>query len=517
MFWCNFALQRTTTVIRRSFPVQRADLADRDFRFKGKRMPTAAAVRRKKPEPVILDPQTAPDSAIPKPVRDNATLFNPFDEALPFFDALAMITEHEWPRYLLYLYRLDPRVRNPEGEPSYIDKYQRAIDEGEIRATHGGGKYMLILKDDVMQKGGENSAPPRERRYTKCRIAGEPRLQSGQTTMQPVNAEVAPAADTGAQTSRIGSTDVAVLADVLRDALRDRRPSADGADLMAESYKKSLTIVSESASMAAKSATGSALGDKLLEKLLDSELGGKKHSGDSDLRDKLALIAIERLQNPPITGGELKDPLGQLTFIKELTGVDNLRDLLLGGRGGGDEWKSKLIEMGVSLVSGLPQLFQLYVANQDRMFQRQLQLEQIRRSGQLPPIAPTPGAPIAAAVPNTQVETAGEGSPTEVPMNIFNPAQMALDEIAVDFEQGLDGQLTARLVRQRYAQVVESMKPMLANAELVKQFAINTPPLSEIAGDDEFPEFLEQFVNEILHPEEEKASEGEDTGGPATA
>jgi hypothetical protein len=93
--------------------------------------------------------------------------------------------------------------------------------------------------------------------------------------------------------------------------------------------------------------------------------------------------------------------------------------------------------------------------------------------------------------------------------NLFNPAQMALEEIVVDFGEGLDGTLTARLVRQRYPQIVESLKPLMRDPEQVKLFAQNTPPLSEIAGEEEFPEFLSQFTAEILHPASDDA-EGED-------
>ena len=93
---------------------------------------------------------------------------------------------------------------------------------------------------------------------------------------------------------------------------------------------------------------------------------------------------------------------------------------------------------------------------------------------------------------------------------LFNPAQMALEEIVVDFTQGLDGQMTARLVSTRYPTIIEQMKPMLGDLAQVKLFAQNTAPLNEIAGESEFPQFLTEFVNEILRPAGDEAEDHPD-------
>ena len=436
-------------------------------------------------------------------------LFNPFDDNIAFFDALAMITPAEWEKYLVYIYRLDPKVRNPEGERAYIDKIQRTFDEGDIKATHGGGKYMAILKDDFLMAATPGGPAPRERRW-HFRIAGEPRLQDGQTLLSANGtAPAAPGTPDAIEVApRAPSSDVAVLAGVLRELIENRQNgdgsgSAQAMELAGQAYKTGLNIVSEAARQTVTTTTGSAMGDKLLERLFDSRFGGDKSNGDSDLRNKLALIAIERLQNPPVA--EARDPLAQLGFVKDLLGVESIGDLIRPSAAG-DTWKAKLVDLGVTLVGNLPQLFQLLLASQAQQFQRQIQLETLRRQG---PVAPglnnTP-----PASPRIQIETTAHPpapgptpvpAPGEVPMStVFNPAQMALDEIVVDYGEGLDGQMTARLVRQRYPVVMEQMKPMLGDLAQVKLFAQNTAPLNEIAGDQEFPQFLEEFVNEILHP-----------------
>jgi len=475
-------------------------------------MPTATATRRK-PSKVsqIVDP-VAVDQFVnePMPAGPAAKLFNPFDEAVPFFDALAMITENEWRLYAVYLYRLEPRVRNPVGEAAFISTYQQSIDEADIKATHGGGKYLLYLKEVVMGKR-DPSLPVRERSW-KCRIAGEPILQPSQTLVMPAGS--VPALPAGppdvVQQPRTGSSDVAVLANVLRDLIENKnsgRGNSEAMALMGEANKSALSIVTEAARQTVTTSTGSAMGDKLLERLLDSKLSGK--SSDSDLRDKLAMIAIDRLSNPQ---PESKDPLGQLSFVKDLLGVDSITDLI---RPSGDgAWKTRLVEIGAALVTTLPQLMGAFMTNQERQFQHQMQIEAMRRQpGQAAaPVAvniptlqlePVPVAPI-----ETQPQSVGAVGESAMP-NLFNPAQMALDEIVVDFGEGLDGTLTARLVRQRYPQIVESLKPMLQDAEQVKLFAQNTPPLNEIAGEEEFPAFLTEFIAEILHPATDDA-EGED-------
>ena len=475
-------------------------------------MPTATAARRKKSGPAMVDPIAVAEFVEQQP---SAPPFNPFDEQISFFNAINMIADNEWDRYELVLYRLDPQVRN-ESERAWIHKYQHGIDEQVVFNDEGGGKFMLILHDLVEKPrpGVLPSPPPRERKH-KFRISGEPKLQRGQRLVGGSQTAVADGrAPDAIEPARAGSSDVAVLANVLKELIEHRGSGDTGnsqvLELMGQANKSAISIVTEAARQTVTSSTGSAIGDKLLERLLDSKFGGK--SSEDGLRDKLAMLAIERLSNPQ--PAESKDPLSQLAFVKELTGVESIAELLRPS-GGGDAWKSKLVDMGVNLIGALPQLFQLFIANQNAAFQRQIQIEQFRRQPQ--PIAlPADGSTTA---PRIQVQPGGDSSQPsaaeqpagEIPVNLFNPAQMALDEIVVDFNEGLDGQLTARLVRQRYAQVVESMRPMLANMEQVILFAQNTPPLSEIAGEEEFPEFLQQFCNEILHPEAEGDDDGKTT------
>jgi hypothetical protein len=470
-------------------------------------MPTATATRRKQSAEKLSSSAIAVLMGSEQPTDPAAKLFNPFDEAVPFFTAIEMIADDEWERlYELRLYRLDPQVRN-ETERSWIHIYRRFVKEETIFADHGGGKFQLLLHE-LFQKN--STVTPRER-WHKFRVDGEPKFLPGQRLVEVKGAKSLPPAGTpdAVEQPRTGSSDVAVLANVLRDLIENKnsgRGNSEAMALMGEANKSALSIVTEAARQTVTTSTGSAMGDKLLERLLDSKFSGK--SSDSDLRDKLAMIAIDRLSNPQ---PESKDPLGQLSFVKDLLGVDSITDLI---RPSGDgAWKTRLVEIGAALVTTLPQLMGAFMTNQERQFQHQMQIEAMRRQpGQAAPVAvnvptlqlePVPVAPI-----ETQPQSVGAVGESAMP-NLFNPAQMALDEIVVDFGEGLDGTLTARLVRQRYPQIVESLKPLMQDAEQVKLFAQNTPPLNEIFGEEEFPEFLTEFCNEILHPASDDA-EAED-------
>lgn len=478
-------------------------------------MPTATkATRRRAPRPVELDPDAVAEfveSDVKQDPSPNHERFNPFDESIPFLNAIAMIAESEWERYLIYLYRLDPRVRNPEGEAAFIDKYQRPIDEGDIKAVHGGGKYMLLLKDDVQWRNGAPAAGARERRH-KLRIAGDPVLQQGQTTVgkEPV---VLPPGPTPPPSDRsLGTGDVAALLTGLREILADRKGDdgiASVLELMGQANKSAIQVVTEAARQSATSTTGNPIMDKLLEKLIDSKING---GGERDgVRDKLVNIALDRLSNPQPTAGA-DGGLAQLGQLKELFGVDSVMDLVKGG-GGDNSWKMKLVEVGGALITNLPALVQAFMQNQQMLFNRQMQVEAMRRQaaaspGQpvvVPPNTPTPvdAIPPAIAAPAPPM-------PGVEPVSFMNPVQAVLDDIVNCFNSGLGGDGAASLIMTKYPAIVEQLrqakfasgKSLFEDVEELKAFSAKTPPLSAIAGEEEFPQFLGEFVEEMNRPDE---------------
>jgi hypothetical protein len=483
-------------------------------------MPSATAVRRRRaPASEPIETTTAPVlDAVAVSEFVNEGIFDPFDEAVPFFQAIAMIREGEWERYLLYLYRLDPRVRNPEGEKAFIDKFQRCVDEGDIAVAHGGGKYMLILKDDVLNRP-DPSAPQTRSRACKFRCEGAPKLQPGQSVVNNgggTAVEGGVVLPPGPAPAASGDSSLAALTNILRDLIKDnnnQKRSADS-DVTTKSFEAALELVKKQAA----TSTGSALGDKLLEMLLPLLLNRKSET--DPILAQLAKATIDRMSNP--AASEIKNPLGELTVVKELLGVGSLRELFeLGAGGGGEGWKLKAFEAMGALAQNAPQIIGLFLSNQERAFQRQLQLENLRRhnaaiaSGQTPPpleataiVQPPlnpmqnpPAGPVPISGPT------GADQPGGAPM-IMDPMSTALMDIVFCFGEGFPGDATARFLRTKFPQIVAQLQPFLAgDLDQVKMFCQNTPSLSEIAGDEEFPEFLTAFIGEVLHPEEPEPEE----------
>jgi hypothetical protein len=447
-------------------------------------------------------------------------------------NAIGAITDEEWQKYWLYLYRLDPKVKNEE-DKAYISRYQCSMNEDEVRTQHGGGKFMFWLKENVNEENRSKNAG-RNRKF-KFGIAGEPKLLAGQVLLSP-SGEVIQGNTPPAEARRDDPTSNA-LAPVLSELvalLKQRGGNDDQAmSIMGQAYKTSLTVVSEAAQQTVKSATGSTLGDKLLEAVLPSLLNRPAVEKDP-VREALLKSALARLENPPPSAAA-DGSLGQLSFLKELMGVESLKDLIMPGAGPGDAWKTKLVEAGVGLVANLPMIIQAVMAGQERAFQREMQIAAIRErqaaiaAGYTPPpmpLAPPPPPVPPAGVSPIQpqpIKTAGNEIPINAtaslhpdtwgraawPQAVAPVAPVAVTDqvlldIALAFNSGLPGGAAASFILTKYPQFVPTFASLLADKAQVLLFAQNTEPLSQVAGDEEFPEFLEGFCEELLNPQPEE-------------
>jgi hypothetical protein len=74
---------------------------------------------------------------------------------LDFFDYLHSFRAKQWGDRIIYIYRQDPPDHNP-GSGHYIEKVPHAIDKEYIKARHGGGRYLVFVKN-VRTKGRERS------------------------------------------------------------------------------------------------------------------------------------------------------------------------------------------------------------------------------------------------------------------------------------------------------------------------------------------------------------------------
>lgn len=74
---------------------------------------------------------------------------------LDFFDYLDSLTAEQWGDRIIYIYRQGPPDHSP-GSGHYIEKVPHAIDKEHIKARHGGGRYLVLVKN-VRRKRRERS------------------------------------------------------------------------------------------------------------------------------------------------------------------------------------------------------------------------------------------------------------------------------------------------------------------------------------------------------------------------
>lgn len=456
-----------------------------------------------------LQPELS-DPPLPETEKSGKAIFDPFlpesQDGIAFTDVIAMITEAEWQNYWLYLYRLDPKVRNAEADHKYLARYQMSVNEDDIKQEHGGGKYMFILKENVSKEDlQELGLKPRQRRYYFS-IEGAPKYLRGQTIVANENGD-APAPPAPPESE--GATLARMLPDILRQ--RDSRPSDAGVNevsrMIGEAARGAIQIVTESTRQQVTSITGSAFGDRLLDRFLDD-----KQPKRSSIEDQLINLALERLKNPEPPASS-DGGLGQLTVVKELLGVDSILDLVKGGVSGGDSWKGKLVDTLSTFIQNAPNLFQLYLQMQQLNLQRAMAMRaqpviqgQPQPAGPAGPVIPAghiPAAPGGAAMPQTEPAAPHPGEfPGGMMPVAMDPTAQALMDIVACFDAGLGGDAAASLLQTKYPQFVAMFVPLLSDRNQVTLFAQNTPPLNQIAGDDEFPEFLDQFIQEMLKPDD---------------
>lgn len=434
--------------------------------------------------------------------------FDPIkSSSVGFFDAVRKISSPDWDRYIVYVYRVEPSVRNNVGEPAFISKHVQAIDEEDIRELHGGGKYKLILKDVRRDSS----------RTHMLRVEGQPKLIAGQTLVKP---EVEPQPAAVASAAAPQRSDTAEIIQALREFVQQPPGGASQVELIMQAAKSSIDVVKQAAAETARSATGSAMSDKVIETLLLRAVDNKPAS--DPLKEKLIDFALERLGNP--TPEPSVDPLKGLGIVKDLLGVDNLGDLVsLAGGSGKTDWKADLIKVVAPLAANIPAILQFMATRSEQNFRQALAIAQMRRSGRAggdspgltgaPPVAATP---IAPAVPIT---TAVQPTPG-VEMFQPNPFLNAMDDIVVFFEEGDEGEGAARFIFRKYQEIVSSpmIKPYLADAGKLGELAKQTPPLNQVASDPEFPAFVKNFVdglNQCFTEYEAEGSSGPEASSPA--
>jgi len=182
---------------------------------------------------------------------------------LDFFDYLDSLTAEQWGDRIIYINRQDPAVHNP-GNGHYIEKVPHAIDEEYIKARHGGGRYLVFVKN-VRTKARERSKI--------VVIEGAPKLVATQTmvgrrTKQPrTSPDAGPGHDEG------------TIADVLTKVIQAQKVPAEEAikaamETLGAAQKAALDVVLNAATAQAEVVHKLLLGQIDGSRALGSELGG---------------------------------------------------------------------------------------------------------------------------------------------------------------------------------------------------------------------------------------------------
>ncbi len=450
--------------------------------------------------------------------------FDPMDPNIPIVDAVRCMTPSDWLRHVLYLYRVNPRVKNKQGEFAYINRWSEkpsdTIDEDWVQREHGGGMFQWRLNDDAL--------PTPNSRTQLFTVDGPPKIQPGQVLVQNSDGStgVAASGPPPAQHSQQKS-EFAELATLVRDVVRDRPGDAGAAkavETMQHANEAAISIVRRAAEQTVVTGTGHPLMDRMLEKMMDRMMSAESNKPAEDPRmSRLMDAALENLINPRQPPAPV-DGLGELRSLKDLFGADNLLDLIRGG--GGTDWKAEGVKLLGSAVMMLPQLLQVFRMQRAEEFQRQMYLRSASAPAG-PPQSPQAGAPVIPFAPRPAMPSPGAPPPPPVmppaamPPGVpamsapVDPAALALDDIVRFFDQGFGAEDTADFVADKYPAVVAMLKPFLQSKEFVEQFARTTPPLSDIAGDPAFPEFMQRFVARILSPPVEDEETPPTPGGAA--
>lgn len=416
------------------------------------------------------------------------------DRSLGFFDLMRALPDSAWDELMIYLYRLEPAISNKAGEKSYIRKYGSAIDEATVQAQFGGGKYLAYLKRD--------NVTVREHKFS---IDGPAIIQDGQTlkgtTVGPV---IVPGGTGDDGISRI-------VSEVIKATKGDPTAANAGIEIMKKGMLDTLDIQKSMTIAQAGSPTGNSIADKLLNKALermDAPAAGSSMTETLQMVREIIKIARPETSSTPNPG----PPVDQFALVKEVLGVDSLRELIdLGGGGKAQPWWVSLL---TGVVDKLPMMLTEFSRMQQQGFERALIAHQYSAAGRVIPgtILPpaSPGAPGTAAgtpptiFPFTQSATpTPAGAPGSVPAGQI-PQQIiqhVVESICRAYDEGYPGDFAAAHLRLSYPAVIDALRPLLASSEQLSEFVAQVPELADRARESEWAEFQQEFVQESMRDE----------------
>lgn len=421
------------------------------------------------------------------------------DTELDFWGLLRQIPEAEWQSLMVYLYRLDPAVRNADGEKKYIQRYPHAIDEERIKEDHGGGRYMLHL----------NWYPPNQPgvtlKSTRITIEGAAKLKEGQTIAGNAPVTQNPAApgapQNGENNALVGLVRELVGAIKGKSTPEEQLSAAMG--IMRKAYEESISLVGNQS----KSMTGNPLMDEFFRAQIT------RINATPEKQDPIALVRnlvgvfkdLQPTSASPAAGG--------LSFLKEIFGQDfSLADLLTKDRG---RPESGWVELAKKAVDALPGVLQQFANMQQAAYMRAMEVARFRRNAMVLPGAPPPQSQPANPMAHPSIAGApaappqnGAATPDEITAAAMASAvqiqNLVTETIVRCFMHGVDGEATGITIKMAYPEIAQELAPFMGNAEQVDMFIKSEPRLLELTKDPNWKDFLQDFIEEMQAVEEEQ-------------
>jgi hypothetical protein len=438
----------------------------------------------------LIDEETK--EIITNPALANAVwIRKAMDPQLTFFDALTEIPVGGWDVVNLYLYRLEPKVANREGQEKYIGCFGSPITQESVKTDHGGGKYQLYLK------AGKHTL--RSHRFW---IDGEPRYLDGQTVR---GGPMAGTPLTGpAGTVLPPGQDIASIVRQVIEATGGNSKAADaGIDVMTRAFNTGLDLQKSISTKQLDSATGSTLGDKLFEMMMPKLLAP---STPDPMMMKLfeAFIADRRAdrREPNPAAATPVPPSEQFALVKEVFGVESLRDVFDMTRGGKEQpWWVAVLS---NAIEKLPTILNEFAQMQERGFQRAVIAHQLGAAQALPVVPGRPGTvvPAAPVIPLQPSPIAVQTAP--VPSNGTPVGTMSeqmiqgiVEGICRAYDEGYPGDMAAVHLKLLYPQLVDSLRPLLSDPVQLANFVRQTSALAERASEEDWPGFQQEFIEEV--------------------
>lgn len=283
---------------------------------------------------------------------------------------------------------------------------------------------------------------------------------------------------------------VSVVRQVIEATKGDKTAENAGIEVLKSAMQSGLALNKSIVESQIGSTTGNKVGDKVLDMILPRLLD-QKQPELPPIVTKMLEAAMGLLKNPREPNAEsAADPIKQFTFVKELLGVDSIRELF--ERPGRVAEQPFWVPLLTNAIEKIPGMLQAYGELQERGFQRALIAHQIRAGtpGTLPAglgiIAPAPTPPTAtAAAPATAEQQAQQMVATIV------------DAICRAWDEGYPGDVAGAHLKIGYPLWVEQLKPLLADPVQLNAFIASIPALAERAGDPDWPEFQADLIAEL--------------------